>query len=251
MALHADRRGTGPRLVLVHGFTQTRRCWAPVDDDLASDHAVVLVDAPGHGRSGEVRADLVTGAALLAAAGGRATYVGYSMGARLALHVALHHPEVVAGLVLVGGTAGIDDPDERAARRASDEVLATRLRSVGVEAFLDEWLAQPLFATLSPAAAHRDARRANTADGLASSLELAGTGTQEPAWDQLRRIDVPTLVVAGAQDTKFAALGERMAISIGEHAELALVPGAGHTAHLEQPAAFLALLRPWLSRHGL
>ncbi|HEX6785940.1 MAG TPA: alpha/beta fold hydrolase, partial [Acidimicrobiales bacterium] len=116
-ALHVERLGAGPRVVLVHGFTQTGRSWAPIAADLGRDHEVVLVDAPGHGGSSAGRADLTEGAALLGAAGGRATYVGYSMGGRLALHLALDHPDHVDALVLLGATAGIEDEEERAARR--------------------------------------------------------------------------------------------------------------------------------------
>jgi 2-succinyl-6-hydroxy-2,4-cyclohexadiene-1-carboxylate synthase len=249
--LHAEQDGTGPRLVLVHGFTQTRRCWGALASDLSADHEVLRIDAPGHGRSSELRADLPAGADLLADAGGSGTYVGYSMGARLCLHVALQHPEVVRGLVLVGGTAGIDDPEEREARCRQDRATAARVRELGVERFVDEWLAQPIFSTLRPEDACRQARLESTVEGLASSLELAGTGSQAPLWDDLHRIEVPVLVVAGAQDAKFAALGRRVAAAVGGNAERVLVPDAGHTAHLEQPTAFLDALRPWLAHHGL
>ncbi len=105
-----------------------------------------------------------------------------------------------------------------------------------------------MFAGLGPEQAHRRARLANTADGLASSLRRAGTGTQEPLWGRLGELAMPVLVVAGADDAKFAALAERMVDAVGANAELAVVPGAGHTVHLEQPAAFLAALRAWLAR---
>jgi 2-succinyl-6-hydroxy-2,4-cyclohexadiene-1-carboxylate synthase len=246
MGLHGEQGGTGPRLVLLHGFTQTGRCWGAVGADLVRDHEVVRLDAPGHGGSSAVRADLVTGAGLAAEAGGRGVWIGYSMGARLALHVALHHPDAVTGLVLVGGTPGIEDEAERAARRARDADQAARLRADGVDAFLETWLAQPLFAGLPPEARFDDERRRNTAEGLASSLELAGTGSQAPLWDRLAEIAVPVLAVAGADDVRFAAVAERTAAAIGPHATARTIPGAGHAAHLERPAAFLALLRAWL-----
>jgi 2-succinyl-6-hydroxy-2,4-cyclohexadiene-1-carboxylate synthase len=251
MALHGEhtgeRAGAGPRLVLLHGFTQTGRCWGPAGDDLARDHEVVRLDAPGHGGSSGVRADLVRTASLAAEAGGPGVYVGYSMGARMALHVALLAPAAVRGLVLVGGTPGIEDSLERSERRERDRALAERLRTIGVAAFLDEWLALPLFAGLPPWARFDDERRRNTAEGLASSLELAGTGSQRPLWSDLGRIAVPVLAVAGAEDERYVAIARRMAAAIGPHAEAALVPGAGHAAHLERPEAFLATLRPWLA----
>jgi 2-succinyl-6-hydroxy-2,4-cyclohexadiene-1-carboxylate synthase len=236
--------------VLAHGFTQTARCWGPVAADLAVDHELVAVDLPGHGGAAAVAADLWAAADQLAVTGGRATYLGYSLGARLCLHLAVARPELVERLVLVGGTAGIDQPDQRAQRRAADEVLARRVEAVGVARFVDEWLAGPLFATLSEAAACRPQRLANTPAGLASSLRLAGTGTQEPLWGRLGHLEVPVLVVAGADDLRFRALGERLADAIGPSAEVAWIPAAGHSAHLERPAAFLAALRPWLDRTG-
>lgn len=251
MHLHAERAGRGPRLVLVHGFTQTSQCWGPEADDLARDHEVIRVDAPGHGRSADVLAGLRTGASLIGAEGGEATYLGYSMGARFCLHLALASPELVRGLVLVGGTAGIEDPAERAARRARDAEIADRIEAQGLEPFLDDWLRQPLFASLPPERAFRSERLANTVDGLRSSLDQAGTGTQDPSWHRLGDLQMPVLVVAGELDTKFAALADRMASTIGANATLALIPQAGHAAHLEQPQTFLSTLRPWLATHDL
>jgi len=251
MPLHSERNGTGARLVLVHGFTQTGRCWGPIAPDLERDHEVVRVDAPGHGGSADIEAGLRDGAGLIGDAGGLATYVGYSMGARFCLHLALAQPSRVRGLVLIGGTAGIEDPAERAVRREQDLRTAQRIAAEGLDAFLDGWLDQPIFATLPSGAACREERLTNTVRGLQSSLVRAGTGSQEPLWDQLPGLSMPVLVVAGRRDAKFAALGERMASAIGTNATLALVPDAGHTAHLEQPDALLSILRPWLAAHEL
>jgi 2-succinyl-6-hydroxy-2,4-cyclohexadiene-1-carboxylate synthase len=251
MPLYADRRGQGERLVLVHGFTQTRRCWGEEADALAGDHEVVAVDAPGHGRSGAVRADLAEGGGLIGDAGGSATYLGYSMGARFALHTALVCPDVVRGLVLRSGTAGIEDEGERAARRAQDLRTAARLRTEGLATFLDGWLQQPLFAHLPPDRAFRAERLENTVEGLAASLEQAGTGSQAPVWRALSSLRMPVLVVAGADDAKFTALATRMADEIGANATLSVIDGAGHAAHLEQPHRFVAAVQPWLAHHGL
>jgi 2-succinyl-6-hydroxy-2,4-cyclohexadiene-1-carboxylate synthase len=246
--LHSERVGTGPTLVLVHGFTQTGRCWGPVADDLSRDHELVLIDAPGHGRSAEIDADLATGGALIADEGGRGTYIGYSMGGRFALHSALDRPDAVERLVLIGATAGLEDADERAARVADDEARAAHIDAMGVESFLDEWLALPLFAGLDDAMACRDERLVNTAEGLAGSLRRAGTGNQVPTWDRLVTLDMPVLVVAGSLDLKFTALGRRLVECIGPNAEFVGIDGAGHTAHLEQHRQFIVELRSWLRR---
>src|SRR3954451_4400411 len=249
--LHAEVEGRGPRVVLVHGFTQNRNCWGLLAADLGTDHEVVRIDAPGHGRSSTFHAGLRTGARLIADQGGRATYLGYSMGARFVLHLALANPELVDGLVLVGGTGGIDDDAARAQRRANDAALADRLEREGLDRFLDAWLAQPLFRGLTDDMQFRDERRENTVEGLAESLRQAGTGSQDPLWSRLHTIDAPVLVVAGALDEKFSAEASRLATSIGSNATVHLVAGSGHAAHLENPDAFTAILRQWLATHQL
>ena len=241
--LSSLRAGHGPRLVFVHGFTQTGRSWLPVASQFTNDYEVVLVDAPGHGQSGHADASLAAGADLLAETCGPATYVGYSMGGRLCLQLALTHPELVQSLVLIGATAGIEDDNERAQRRTADEALAFDIVRVGVEAFLRTWLALPLFASLSDEAAGLSDRLENTAEGLAASLRNAGTGTQSPMWHQLSAITAPTLVLAGASDAKFTELGKRLVASIGPNATFETIAGAGHSAHLEQPAAVSAAIR--------
>jgi 2-succinyl-6-hydroxy-2,4-cyclohexadiene-1-carboxylate synthase len=245
--LHDERDGLGPRVVLLHGFGQTCRCWGPVAAALAARHEVVRLDLPGHGDSAAVAADLPSTGRLAAAAGGPAVYVGYSMGARMALHVAIEAPAVARGLVLVGGTPGIEDAGARAERRERDAALAARIRAQGVAWFVDWWLAQPMFAGLSAAARFEDERRRNTAEGLARSLELAGTGSQCPLWSALPGIDLPVLVMAGEDDERYAAIARRTAAAIGPNARVALVAGAGHSAHLEEPARFLEAVEPWLS----
>ena len=245
--LTVERTGAGTRLVLVHGFTQTGRSWRRIATDLSQDHDVVTVDAPGHGGSSALETDLVEGADLVVAAGGPATYIGYSMGARLVLHAAVAHPDEVRRVVLLGGTAGIEDVDERAARRRDDDALADDIERVGVDAFLAGWLALPLFAGLSTEATDLDDRRRNTTAGLASSLRRAGIGTQQDLWPRLASLAMPVLLVTGGQDAKFRGIAERMAGVIGPNACTAVVADAGHAAHLEQPAAFIAVLRAWLS----
>jgi 2-succinyl-6-hydroxy-2,4-cyclohexadiene-1-carboxylate synthase len=237
------------RLVLLHGFTQTARCWGSFAADLARDREVVALDMPGHGGSSGVRADLDETAELVARTAGRGTYLGYSMGGRVALHVALDHPSVVERLVLVGATAGIEDDHERASRRASDEALADRLDTIGVDRFVDEWLEQPLFAGLRREDAAVPERRRNAAAGLSSSLRLAGTGTQRPRWGDLSAIEVPVLVLAGVDDPKFSALAGRLGRAIGPNATVALVPRSGHTVHLENPADTASIVRRWMRAH--
>ena len=227
------------RLVLAHGFTQTSRSWAEVEARVADRRPhleLVALDLAGHGDAAGLRHDLVQAADDLVARGGAGTHVGYSMGGRIALHAALAHPDAVRRLVLIGATAGIDDEAGRAERRRHDQELADRVVRLSIAAFVDEWLAQPLFAGLTDDTAQRDDRLRNTPAGLASSLRLCGTGTQRPLWGRLGELTCPTLVLVGERDDKFRAIGERLADAIPD-ARLAVVADAGHSVHLEQPDA--------------
>jgi 2-succinyl-6-hydroxy-2,4-cyclohexadiene-1-carboxylate synthase len=250
MALHhvVDGVPGDGRVVLVHGFTQTLASWGVVGERLARRREVVRVDLPGHGGSGGVRVGFGEAAGLLGAAGGVGTYVGYSLGGRLCLRLALDRPDLVDGLVLAGASPGIADPAARAERRAADEALAAGIERDGVAAFLDRWLAGPLFETLPAEAAGRAERLANTPDGLAYALRRLGTGVQAPLWDRLAGLRPPALLVAGERDAKFADLAREMAAAIGPGARVAVVPGAGHAAHLERPAALAAVVEGFLGR---
>lgn len=236
------------RLVFAHGFTQTSRSWDDLRGRLARAGITdtVAVDLPGHGSAATIARDLWGCADHLVDTGGPGVYVGYSMGGRIALHAALAHPTAVERLVLIGATAGIDDDGERASRRDADEALAERIAAIGVTRFVDEWLASPLFAGLDEPGAQREDRRRNSASGLASSLRLAGTGTQDPLWDRLHEVEQPVLVVVGAHDDKFRRIGERMVDGL-PHATLRVVDGAGHSVHLERPVATAAALVDWLA----
>lgn len=239
------------RLVLLHGFTQGGGIWLPIVERLMTRCAIDAPDLPGHGAASETKTSLTQTAEDLASTFGEGAWVGYSMGGRLALHVALRHPELVSHLVLCSATAGIRDDDERAARRRADDDLAARIRSIGVGQFLDEWLAQPMFASLSndraSAPYEAEVRHANTADGLASSLELAGTGTQASLWDELARLEMPVLLVTGELDAKFTALGSEIARAIGSNAQHVVVAGTGHSVPFEATDEFAALLDDFIA----
>lgn len=236
--------------MLLHGFTQNQYCWAPFDRLLAAEHDVVAVDLPGHGRSGHDDASLDEAADLVAEAAGRGVYVGYSLGGRVLLHLALRHPEVVEAMVVIGAHAGLDTDAERAERRANDEALAQRILELGTEAFVDRWLTNPLFAGLTPETAHRNRRLLNRPEALAASLRHTGTGTQRPLWDDLAGSTVPTLVAAGADDVKFDALGRRLADTIGPAATFTSIEGSGHTCQLERPEATAHAITTWLTSHA-
>jgi len=178
-------------------------------------------------------------------------WLGYSLGGRYALRVALDHPERVRALITVGASPGLADEGARAARRADDAALAEALVRDGVARFFDAWLARPMFEGLSEPMRFRAARERQDPAALAASLVHAGTGAMLPLHARLSTLQAPALLLAGARDAKFVREAELMAVAIGAHAEVAIIEGAGHAAHLEAPEATLASVRAWLVRHDL
>jgi len=240
-------------IVFVHGFTQTRDSWTPLLAELAprlTDTRYLLVDLPGHGSSATISANLRETAELLVEVGGHATYVGYSLGARVVLHAAFAHPELVQSCVLISGTPGIEDEKDREQRRTNDERLADRVINVGVQVFIDEWLTQPLFSTLTGEQSRREERLSNTPEGLANSLRTAGTGTQENLWPRLGDISTRTLLVVGERDPKFLEIAMRMNEAL-PNSSLSVIGAAGHSAHLEQPANVALNLAAFLDLDGV
>ncbi len=252
--LEVEATGRGPAVLALHGFTGTARTWVSLAAALLDQRRVIAPDLLGHGRSAapadparyalERQADDL--AALLAALDAvPADVVGYSMGARLALVLALRHPSVVRGLILESPSAGVHDATERARRRAADEALAGQLERDGLASFVETWEAQPLFASQSALpddlwARLRTERLAHDPRGLAASLRGAGQGVMVPLHDRLAVVDCPALVIAGALDAVGLKRAGEVAAGLPA-ARLEVVPDAGHAPHLEQPEAFLRL----------
>ncbi len=229
----------------LHGFTQSPAAWQRL---LPEVHAPRLL---GHGpepdltrRSWSEELSRLATQALALPAPRR--LLGYSLGARLGLGLLVEHPGLFASACLVSGSAGLESDPARAERRESDAGWTTLLRTRGLEAFLERWEAQPLFASQASATgeargAQARERREHTAEGLALSLEVLGLGQMPWLGEPLARVSVPVLWLVGEHDAKFRALGEGL-MGRFPSARLALVPGAGHNPLLENPAALGALL---------
>lgn len=250
----------GVPVVVLHGFTGSAQAMAPLTERLAVGERpgpplrVITPDLVGHGGSDspdnlavyrvEAMADQV---AALADALGWETFhlVGYSMGGRVALTLGCVSPQRLRSLTLIGASAGIADPDERRRRAEVDQARAERIVAE-LGAFVDEWMADPLFAGQAALGdahlrAARAQRLASNPAGLARSLMAGGTGTMEPLHERLADCDTPTLLVVGAGDTKFCAIAEQLAAAL-PRAVLAHIDGAGHAAHVEQPEATAAAI---------
>lgn len=248
-----------PAVLLVHGFIGSRRDWDAIAAVLARTHRCILVDLPGHGETGAPADEelwtpdgcVAALAHLLAAAGGGAA-VGYSLGGRLALQLAVEHPGVVERAVIISSSPGVAGECGRAQRRNMDEGLARRLESKGLEPFLDDWYRQPLFAALRehprfPEVLER--RRRNDPRLLARSLRAMGTGVQRSVWAELPRTRTPLLFLAGERDDKFTDIAFD-AVARCPLGESVVLRGRGHALVEEDPEAVAQEIAGFLADGG-
>jgi len=216
---------------------QRRDAWRPVAELLPERYPSTLLDHREH--TFEARL------AEIAEAGEGRVLVGYSLGGRLALRAVLREPERYAGLVTVGATAGIE---ERAARAADDEKLASWMERSSIEEIVAVWERQPLFADQSETLieAQRAGRLSHDPADLASLLRTAGQGAVEPVWDELPGFDRPLLAIAGSRDEHYTEAARRMA-ELAPRGRFESVPDAGHAAQLQRPEAVARLLIDFLA----
>ena len=231
-----------PRVVLVPGFTQTGSSWRGAAEVVRTSCDVRSLDVPPP-------ASFAATARAIGTTGGAAIYVGYSMGGRLCLRLALDRPELVRGLVLVSTSPGIADPKERAARVEADELLADSVERDGVSAFLDSWLAQQMFASVPPEAPGLADRRRLTPGFLAACLRRLGAGAMEPMWSEVSQLAMPVLLVTGTRDEKYTAIARRMLERMHPQVGLVQLEG-GHALPLEQPEVLGGLITAFASQHG-
>lgn len=259
LTLHVASSGSGSPVLLLHGFTGSGASWHDLRRALEPSHRVLSIDLPGHGASASPRdparyalprfaADVVRVLDVLELT--RVALLGYSLGGRAALRVALAHPERIGALVLESCSPGIADPQERAARLRADAELADDIERDGVAAFVERWEQLPLWASQATLPGpvrerQRQVRLGNAPSGLAASLRGAGAAAEPDVTGQLHRLTMAALLVAGAMDARYARIATGMAAHM-PRAEVAIVDGAGHAVHLEQPEHFASLVGRFL-----
>ncbi|KAL7171373.1 hypothetical protein ACSBR2_036094 [Camellia fascicularis] len=265
-------------LVFLHGFLGTGEDWIPIMKAISGSARCIAVDLPGHGRSKmqnygireasqerslsiEVVADILQ-KLIQNSTPGKVTLVGYSMGARIALYMALRCTSKVEGAVIVSGNPGLKDLSVRKIRRAKDDSRACSLISHGLELFLDAWYAGELWNSLRdhPHFKQIVASRLQQVDihTLAKVLSDSSIGRQLPLWEDLRHCKVPLLLVVGEKDDKFKRIAKEMFHEVNHGArsiddkeeicEIVEVPSCGHAVHLENPLPLINAIRRFLKK---
>jgi len=227
-----------PPLVLLHGFTGSPSSWDAVVERLPG-RDIVRPALLGHGApepaATSFEGELERLARLLPVEPFH--LAGYSLGARLALCLALRRPSSVSRLTLIGVNPGLRDDAERRARREADETWQ-RLLASGIAPFVDAWEAQPLLqpGRVDPEAlsARRRDRLARDPAGLAASLATVGLAEMPDCWPLLPTLECPVTLMVGEYDQKFLAFARAAAARLPQ-GTLRIAPDAGHDLLLERP----------------
>ena len=249
--LNVRTAGEGPGTVFLHGFTGSSATWGSHVAVFKRCMKTIAIDLVGHGDS-DTPADprcyrmescIEHLLVILDVLGiDSANLVGYSMGGRVALHLATAAPDRVRSMILESSSPGIADPIERQKRVAADNLLADYIERKGVDAFVDRWESLPLFESqrnlpVAVRAALRGQRLQNNPLGLTNCLRGMGAGRQESLWPRLSSIEMPVLLVAGQLDVKYCRIAREMA-NLLPNARLVILEKSGHAVHLERPTAF-------------
>jgi 2-succinyl-6-hydroxy-2,4-cyclohexadiene-1-carboxylate synthase len=249
---------SNPAILFLHGFLGLGEDWFEIAQDLSRDHFCVLPDLPGHGQSRELSGHQSSDMAATSEAIvnlfddlniDRVTLFGYSMGGRIALYTAIRFAHRVKALVSESASPGIEDDKERIDRAALDDLRAEQIERKGVAAFVEQWYNAPLFDSqhrkLEKLALLKQSRLVHDPHALAAALRGLSVGRQPSLWKEIIRLDIPTLVIAGASDKKYCDIANKMA-GLLPRCQQITIGDAGHNAHFEQPQEFLARLREFL-----
>ena len=244
-------------VLLLHGFTGSHLTWNRLCDALEGDYFFVIPDLPGHGNSfskagmgvsqiSDALLDLLDDLGVE-----KTALLGYSMGGRIALDFAMKYPDRLVCLILESTSPGIQDQNEREARKLKDETLAEEIERNGLTWFVDKWENQELFATqldLDPYERQkiRNERLGNSASGLAASLQSAGTGSMRPLWSQLAELRTPVLLIVGEKDEKYSAAAKKM-MGLMSDCMIKIIKNAGHATHLENHQEFEETVKQFLN----
>ncbi len=247
-----------PPIIFLHGFMGNCESWNEIVSALKKDYFCITIDLPGHGKSLHLdkSAYKISNSAeiiirLVENVGFREfSLVGYSLGGRQSLFLALNFPKKVKKLVLESSSPGLKTEKERAERKKSDEKLAQELETDSLEKFIQKWYSQQLFESLKKDRAQFEMliskRKLNDPKGLAASLRSMGTGTQESLWGKLENLKPPTLLIVGEYDSKFQEIAQKMSAETGK-ISVKSVASAGHNVHYEKPEEYVKLLKNFLT----
>jgi 2-succinyl-6-hydroxy-2,4-cyclohexadiene-1-carboxylate synthase len=259
ISYNVEIRGKGSPILFLHGFTGSSQNWLPIVPMFEERYQCILIDIIGHGKTDspldskrydieEVSTDIISILDELLI--DKIDLIGYSMGGRLALAIAVNYPDRINKLILESSSPGLSLENERRLRRLSDEKLANEISINGIEWFVDYWGNIPLFKTqhllsTERRLAIRNQRISNNIIGLQNSLKGMGTGSQPSYWNRLSLLEMPVLLICGELDQKFCKIAKQMS-DVLPNSKVEKITDAGHAIHVEHPKIFGKIVSEFL-----
>ncbi len=244
--------GSGPALVLLHGFPLDRTIWRPQAEELSKKYRVITPDLRGHGLSGAPEGvysmDLYARDlnAVLDSIGVRAIILGgLSMGGYVAFAFYRLFKERVHGLILVDTKADADTPEARA-RREEQALSVLRNGSGEIAGQLIGRMFTEKTLRVNPVLAERVRRMMESTSPVGIAGALRGMAERPDSTPLLPSIKVPTLVIAGEEDPITPVSDAWRMVGMIPGSELAVVPGAAHLTSLEKPDEVSGAIRRFL-----
>lgn len=250
--------GQGEVIVMLHGFTSSQQTWDSIYNQLISDYQVLTIDLPGHGETKVAKSKTMKAfsedfkALLDYLQLNKIHLLGYSMGGRTALSFANYYPEMISSLILESASPGIAEENARLKRQKADKLLAEKILEEGIESFVNDWEALPLFETQKNLPQDiqdeiRSERLNQTKEGLSMSLVSMGTGTQKSWWESLSKASYPVTLIVGEADLKFIKTNKEMN-ELYKDAKLYTIKEAGHCIHLERETEFMKVIQTHMNQ---
>lgn len=239
--IYFEDNGQGPPVLLTHGYASTSHMWGGEVSAMSGDYRLMTWDMRGHGNtdSPEAQAQYSEASTIDDMAGilrqcgvDKAVIGGHSLGGYMSLAFSLKYPEMTRAIILLGSGPGYRNPKSREGWNKTAVGRAERFEEHGLEA--------------AGSSAEVDTSRHRSAAGLAKAARGMLAQFDSRVMESLPHIPVPTLVLVGERDTPFLAGNEYMAKKI-PGATSAVISAAGHAANIDQPAAFQAAVREFLS----
>jgi 2-succinyl-6-hydroxy-2,4-cyclohexadiene-1-carboxylate synthase len=246
-----------PVIIFLHGFLGNSVDWHQYLAWLSEEYCCLAIDLPGHGQT-RVDGDESNYSIPKCADGiigllneleiKKAHLVGYSMGGRLALHLALHHPRRWNKLVLESTSPGLQIDNEKKERWKDDQALAAKLENGEIKDFVNAWYAQPIFTSLHHHPRFIELKKSrweNDRFELARCLRGMSTGKQTSLWNKLAQIQIPVLMLVGEYDPKYKIIANEMK-KICSKLQVRVVENCGHMIHFENPHLFAHYVKHFL-----
>lgn len=244
--LYFEVHGSGPALLLTHGYSATAEMWTGQIESLAADHTLITWDIRGHGRSDSPAAPQAYSAELTVADmaalldhvdASSAIVGGLSLGGYMSLAFHLAHPERVRALLIIDTGPGFKNDEARAGWNTYANTVAEDFAQQGLASLADRSVEQAT-------ASHSDP------NGLVLAARYMLTQQNADVIESLPSIGVPSLVLVGSNDEPFLNATEYMAAKI-PGATKVVIPDAGHASNIDQPAAFNTAVRNFLEANDL